>query len=148
MEWLIVAGIVLITSSLFILKVVYLSGIGIFTILTLGYWLFKVKSESYKEAGINMFGDKKAQIVISEEFIQINDQTIQLSDLKDLIIYVDEYYGMPKQFFGQYHGGNNEIRFYHNGSLFSFNYWIKSKAEFEYVEKLVLEIEKKYPPRI
>ncbi|MEO9485628.1 MAG: hypothetical protein ABJG47_19375 [Ekhidna sp.] len=145
-EWLIVGGILIIIIAILLLKALYLSGIGVISIGYLGYWLFKVKNESYKEMGIKSYGKKRDQIIIYEDSIKIRDQLIPYSDLKKLTIYVDEYSGMPKQFFGSYHGGNNEIRFVYNGDLFSFNYWIKSKADFTYVEKLVLEIEKKYPP--
>ncbi len=145
-EWLIVGGIILVIVILFLVKALFLSGIGIITIGSLGYWLFKVKNESYKEMGINSYGQKKDQIIIYEDSIKIRDQLISYSDLKELTIYVDEYSGMPKQFFGTYHGGNNEIKFIYNGNLFSFNFWIKSKTDFEYVEKLVSVIEKTYPP--
>lgn len=68
-EWLIVGGIVLATVTLFVIKVTYLSRIGIISITSLGYWLYKTKIDAYKANGINSYGEKKAQLILSLESI-------------------------------------------------------------------------------
>ena len=144
-QWLIVIGILVVILAILLLKVFWLKGIGALTIGTLGYRLFKTRSEDLKDNGINNYGQKSAIITITEEYLEIKDKRIGFNEVSDLVIYVDEYYGMPKQFFGSYHGGNNEIKFKHKGVPYSFNYLIKSKKDLEFVEVLVSKIEEKYP---
>lgn len=87
--------------------------------------------------GISAYGERKANLLISEDHLEIRDVKIPYSDLTDLVIYVDEYLGMPKEFFGIHHGGNNKIEFNHKGRLISINYVIKNKQDYDRVLKLV-----------
>ena len=101
-----------------------------------------IKLYDDKAMGITAYGERKANLVIAEEYLEIRDVRIPYSDLTNLIIYVDEYLGMPKEFYGIHHGGNNEIEFNHNGRIVSINYVIKNKQDYERVSRLVDRIEK------
>lgn len=104
---------------------------------------YSIHSESLKRRGINAYGSQKARLTIAEDYLMIRDTQILFSEVKNLIIYVDEYTGMPKEI-GTYHGGNNEITFEHNGEKYSIKYVIPSREEYRFVEKLVDKIELKY----
>jgi hypothetical protein len=80
--------------------------------------------------------------VIGEDYLEIRDTRIHYSDLTELVIYVDEYLGMPREIYGIHHGGNNKIEFNHKGRLVSINYVIKNKQDYERVSRLVERIEK------
>ena len=109
----------------------------VFTVVMLG-----IKLYDDKYMGISAYGDRKANLVIAEEHLEIRDVKIPYSDLSDLVIYVDEYLGMPKEIFGIHHGGNNKIEFNHKGRLVSINYVIKNKQDYDRVLRLVNGIEK------
>lgn len=116
--------------------------IGILLTATLIITIVGIKIYDDKYMGINRAGDRKAIMVIAEDHLMIRDVKFMFSELSDLVIYVDEYAGKPKEFFGTHHGGNNEITFNHNGKNVSLNYIIKNKSDFHFVEKLVDGIEK------
>ena len=107
-----------------------------FTVVMLG-----IKLYDDKYMGISAYGERKANLVIAEEYLEIRDVKIPYSDLSDLVIYVDEYLGMPKEIFGIHHGGNNKIEFNHKGRLVSINYVIKNKQDYDRVLRLVNGIE-------
>jgi hypothetical protein len=92
--------------------------------------------------GISAYGERKANLTIAEEYLEIRDVRIPYSELTNLVIYVDEYLGKPREFFGIHHGGDNEISFDRNGKSVSINYVIKNKQDFERVKLLVDKIEK------
>jgi hypothetical protein len=108
-----------------------------FTIVMLG-----IKLYDDKYMGISAYGERKANLVIAEDFLEIRDVKIPYSDLTNLVIYVDEYLGMPKEIFGIQHGGNNKIEFNHNGRIVSINYVIKNKQDYDRVSRLVDRVEK------
>jgi hypothetical protein len=108
-----------------------------FSIVMLGIKLYDDKA-----MGITAYGERKDTIVIAEEYLEVRGVKIPYSDLTDLIIYVDEYLGMPKEIYGIYHGGNNRIEFDHNGRAVSLNYVIKNKQDYQRVTQLVDRIEK------
>ncbi|NOS54892.1 MAG: hypothetical protein HOP37_01390 [Cyclobacteriaceae bacterium] len=108
-----------------------------FTVVMLG-----IKLYDDKYMGISAYGDRKANLVIAEQHLEIRDVKISYSDLTDLVIYVDEYLGMPKEIFGIHHGGNNKIEFNHKGRLVSINYVIKNKQDYDRVLRLVNGLEK------
>ena len=108
-----------------------------FTVVMIG-----IKLYDDKYMGISAYGDRKANLVIAEEHLEIRDVKIPYSDLTDLVIYVDEYLGMPKEIFGIHHGGNNKIEFNHKGRLVSINYVIKNKQDYDRVLRLVNGLEK------
>jgi hypothetical protein len=108
-----------------------------FSIFTLG---IKLYDDRYM--GISAYGDRKANLVIAEQYLEIRGVKIPYADLTNLVIYVDEYLGMPKELFGIHHGGNNKIEFNHNGRLVSINYVIKNKQDYDRVTRLVEGIEK------
>ena len=97
---------------------------------------------------IKSYGDIQKSIIITESAIYIDHQQMAFSEMDSLIIYVDEYYRMPKHLFWKHHGGNNEIRITKNGKTSSFHYYIGSKGDYHYMEHLVAEIEEKYPPAV
>lgn len=80
--------------------------------------------------------------MIAEQYLEIRDVRIPNSDLTNLVIYVDEYLGMPREIYGIHHGGNNKIEFDHKGRSVSINYVIKNKQDFQRVTQLVDRIEK------
>jgi hypothetical protein len=112
--------------------------------ISIGFSIVMVGIKLYDDRymGISAYGDRKDNLIIAEQYIEIRDLKILYTDLTNLVIYVDEYLGMPKGFFGIHHGGNNKIEFNHNGQLVSFNYVIKNKQDFAKVSRLVDRIEK------
>ncbi|HEU5290014.1 MAG TPA: hypothetical protein VFU05_05170 [Cyclobacteriaceae bacterium] len=108
-----------------------------FTVVMIG-----IKLYDDKYMGISAYGERKANLVIAEEYLEIRDVKISYTDLTDLVIYVDEYLGMPKEIFGIHHGGNNKIEFNHKGRLVSINYVIKNKQDYDRVLRLVTGVEK------
>ncbi|MBX2946098.1 MAG: hypothetical protein KF725_09705 [Cyclobacteriaceae bacterium] len=101
-----------------------------------------IKLYDDKYMGITAYGERKANLVIAEEYLEIRDVKIPYSELTNLVIYVDEYLGMPREFFGIHHGGNNKIEFERNGKSVAINYVIKNKQDYERVSRLVDGIEK------
>lgn len=108
-----------------------------FTIVMIG-----IKLYDDKYMGITAYGERKANLVITEEYMEIRDVKIPYSELTNLVIYVDEYLGMPREFFGIHHGGDNKIEFERNGKSVAINYVIKNKQDYERVSRLVDGIEK------
>jgi len=108
-----------------------------FSITMLG---IKVYNDQYM--GISAYGERKANLIIAEEYLIIRDVKIPYTDLTNLVIYVDEYLGMPREIFGIHHGGNNKIEFERNRKKVSINYVIKNKQDFQRVSQLVDRIEK------
>lgn len=105
--------------------------------------LIKMKNYDDKYMGITAYGERRSILIIAEEYFILENVKIPFSDLEDLIIYVDEYAGKPRDLIGVHHGGNNEIVFKRNGKKYSLNYIIKNKAQFHEVEKLVDKIEER-----
>jgi len=108
-----------------------------FSITVLG---IKLYDDKYK--GISAYGERKANLVITEQYLEIRDVRIPYTELTNLVIYVDEYLGMPKEIYGIHHGGNNKIEFEREGKLVSVNYIIKNSQDFKRVSQLVDRIEK------
>ena len=108
-----------------------------FSIVLLGWKLY-----NDKYMGISAYGERKDNLVITEQYLEIRDVRIPYSELTNLVIYVDEYLGMPKEFYGIHHGGNNKIEFDRNGKSVSIHYVIKNKQDFQSVSLLVDRIEK------
>lgn len=100
-----------------------------------------VKLYDDRAAGISAYGERKANLTITEEYLEIREIKILYTEMSDLVIYVDEYLGKQKEFFGIHHGGNNKIEFEHRGKLVAINYVIKNKTDFDYVSRLVHKIE-------
>lgn len=118
-------------------------GLGIVGAISLIIGLIQMKIYDDKYMGITAYGHRKEKLIINEEYLMIDDAKIPYAELKDLIIYVDEYAGKSREIFGVHHGGNNEIKFTHKDTKFSFNYIIKNKSDFRNVEDLVDRIEKR-----
>ncbi len=116
--------------------------IGLKTSIGFSIVMVGIKLYDDRYMGISAYGDRKDNLVIAEQYIEIRDLKILYTDLTNLVIYVDEYLGMPKGIFGIHHGGNNKIEFNHNGQLVSFNYVIKNKQDYAKVSRLVDGIEK------
>lgn len=115
-------------------------GLGLtsgFTLALLGMKLYDDRS-----SGISGYGERRDNIVIAEEYLEIKDVKIPYTELSNLVIYVNEYLGMPKGVYGIHHGGNNTIEFDHQGKSVSMNYVIKNKHDFHRVNALVNVIEK------
>lgn len=108
-----------------------------FSVVTLG-----IKLYDDKYMGITAYGERKDSILIAEEYLEVRDVRIPYAELTNLVIYVEEYLGMPKEFFGIHHGGNNKIEFDHKGRSVSINYVIKNKQDYDRVSRLVDGIEK------
>lgn len=115
---------------------------GLKTSITFSIFMIGIKLYDDRHMGISAYGDRKANLVIAEQYLEIRGVKIPYTDLTNLVIYVDEYLGMPKEFFGIHHGGNNKIEFNHNGRLVSINYVVKNKQDFDRVTQLVDGIEK------
>lgn len=100
-----------------------------------------VKLYDDKFMGITAYGERKDPLVITEEYLEVRGVQIPYTELTNLVIYVDEYLGMPKEVFGIHHGGNNQIQFERNGKSVTINYVIKNKLDFDRVGQLVRNIE-------
>jgi hypothetical protein len=116
--------------------------IGLKTATSFSIVLLGIKLYNDKYMGITAYGERKANLVITEQYLEIGDVRIPYAELTNLIIYVDEYLGMPKEIYGIHHGGNNKIEFDRKGNSVSINYVIKNKRDFERVGRLVERIEK------
>lgn len=112
------------------------------------YTLYQQRENDRKDAGMSLYGNRKADLIILEDLLEVQGKIIRFAEVTNLTIYVDEFTGMTKDFFWSYHGGNNEICFDHKGKLYSFNYLIRNKQDFLYLEKLVSTIEAKYTPGV
>ncbi len=110
--------------------------------LIFSFALLSWKLYEDKYMGITAYGVRKDNLIIGEQYLVIRDVKIPYSDLTNLVIYVEEYLGMPREFFGIHHGGNNKIEFEHNGRFVSINYVIKNKQDYDKVSLLVDRIEK------
>ena len=130
-------GIAGIWILFFLLPIIGLKVAIGFSVVLLG-----VKLYDDKYMGISAYGERKANLVIAEQYLKIRDVRIPYTELTNLVIYVNEYLGMPKEFFGIHHGGNNTIEFEHKGKSVSINYVIKNKPDFDRVYKLIDRIEK------
>ncbi|NOS92065.1 MAG: hypothetical protein HOP30_09095 [Cyclobacteriaceae bacterium] len=108
-----------------------------FTIVTLG-----VKLYDDKYMGISAYGERRADLVITEEYLEIAGEKIPYSEMKNLVIYIEDYLGKPKDVFGIHHGGNNLIEYEHHGNKVSFNYIIKRRDDYHRLGFLVDNIEK------
>lgn len=133
-----------------IVGIIYMSIVGILGIglsiigaISLIVTLVKMKNYDDKYMGITAYGDRGSKFIITETGFKLGDSELTFSELSDLVIYVDEYAGMPRDIFGVHHGGNNEIEFKHKGEPYNINYIIKNKADFKKVEQLVDKIENK-----
>lgn len=115
---------------------------GLKTAITVSVAIMGIKLYNDKYMGISAYGERKANLVIAKQYLEIRDARIPYSELTNLVIYVDEYLGMSKELFGIHHGGNNKIEFEHNGRLVSINYVIKNKQDYDRVSILVDGIEK------
>lgn len=103
--------------------------------------LIKMKEYDDKYMGITAYGDRKQRFTMTEEYFIIDEAKMMLSELENLIIYVDEYTGMRREILGVHHGGNNEITFSYKGADYKIFYIIRNKSDFGLVEKLVGTIE-------
>jgi hypothetical protein len=125
--------------------ILYFAGfpfIGLKTSIGFSIFMLGIKLYDDKAMGITAYGERKDIIVIAEQYLEARGIRIPFSELTDLVIYVDEYLGMPKEIYGIHHGGNNKIEFKYNGRLASINYVIKNKQDYERVARLVDRIEK------
>ena len=128
-------------AGIFTLYFVGFPLVGLKTAIGFSIALLAMKLYDDKYMGITAYGDRKATMVIAEDYIEIRDVKIPYSELTNLVIYIDEYLGMPKELYGIHHGGNNEISFEHKGKPVSINYVIKNKQDFDRVKILVDRIE-------
>lgn len=116
--------------------------IGLRMTIILTVTIVGVKIYEDKYMGITAYGVRKDNLIIAEEYLEVKGVQIPFTELSNLVIYVDEYLGMPREFFGVHHGGNNQIQFDRNGKSVSINYVIKNQQDFKYVAQLVSTIEK------
>lgn len=116
--------------------------VGLKTSIGFSVVMLGIKLYQDKYMGISAYGERKAHLVITEEYLEIQKVKIPYVEMNNLVIYVDEYLGMPKEIFGIHHGGNNKIEFERNRKSVSINYVIKNKQDFQRVSQLVDRIEK------
>jgi hypothetical protein len=135
-------GIVGAIGAIWVLYFIGFPFIGLKTSIGFSIVMLGIKLYDDKSMGITAYGERKDSIVIAEQYLEVRDVRISYSDLTNLVIYVDEYLGMPKEIYGIHHGGNNKIEFNHNGRTVSINYVIKNKQDYDRVSRLVDGIEK------
>lgn len=131
---------------LFFMVVIGLPGIGLVTVAGISISLVIFKLDYDKSMGTKKYGSRRETLSIGLESLVLKGVEIPYSELTNLVIYVDEYTGMPRQFLGSHHGGNNEITFIHKANKYSFNYLIRNQSEYHHMEYLVDFIERRYPP--
>ncbi len=127
-----------------ILGVIYMYLIGVFgigfsivgAVFFIGT-LIQMKLYDDKYMGITAYGDRKEKFKINEQQLIVGKIVFPFSELRNLVIYVNEYEGMPRDLLGIHHGGNNEISFNHYSKSYAFNYIIKNKQDFVNLETLV-----------
>lgn len=134
-------GLFLTVAFIWALFFVGIPIIGLKTCISFTAVILGIKLYDDKYMGISAYGERKANLAIAEDHLEIRGIKIPYTDLKDLVIYVDEYLGMPREYFGIHHGGNNKIEFNHNGRFVSINYVIKNKQDYDRVYQLVVSIE-------
>jgi hypothetical protein len=115
--------------------------IGLKTAIGFSIFMVGIKLYDDKVMGISAYGERKDTLVIAEEYLEVRGVQIPYAELTNLVIYVDEYLGMPKEVFGIHHGGNNQIQFERNGKSVTISYVIKNKPDFDRVGRLVKSIE-------
>lgn len=108
-----------------------------FTIITISIKLYE---DRYM--GISAYGERKEDLVITEEYLEIAGEKIPYAEMKNFVVYIEEYLGMPKDVIGIHHGGNNLIEYEYQGKKMSFNYIIKSRHDYHRLSVLVDGIEK------
>jgi hypothetical protein len=135
-------GIFGVIGVIWILYFIGFPFIGLKTSVVFSIVMLGIKVYDDKYMGISAYGDRKANLVIAEQYLEIRDIKIPYADLTNLVIYVEEYLGMPREIYGIHHGGNNKIEFDHGGKSVSINYVIKNKQDYESVSRLVDKIEK------
>lgn len=113
-------------------------GLGLIGII---WRLIRISKEEDEFMGITAHGKRGKMLTITATHFQIGDAILPFSELTDLMIYLEEYKGQPRDLLGVHHGGNNEITFKYKDQPMSFYYIINSKADFLKLEKLVEKIE-------
>lgn len=129
-------------AGIWILFLIGFPLIGLKTTIVISVGLVGYKIYDDKYMGISAYGERKDTLVIADQYLEVREVRIPYTDLRNLVIYVDEYLGMPKEIFGIHHGGNNKIEFEYNGRMVSILYVIKNKQDYEKVSRLVDRIEK------
>lgn len=81
-------------GAIWVLYFIGLPIIGLKTCIGFTVVIIGIKLYNDKYMGISAYGERKANLVIAEEYLEIRDVKISYSDLTDLVIYVDEYLGM------------------------------------------------------
>ena len=139
-------GLILLIVVVFYMFIKGILGIGLTITGAAGLIIAIIQLKNYddKYMGITAYGDRGEKFIISETGFKLGDAFLPFSELQDLVIYVDEYAGMRREIVGVHHGGNNKIKFTHNGQLFNLNYVIKNKTDFIKVENLVEKIERAF----
>lgn len=123
------------------------AGVSILSSITFIAYLYNLAQEEKKKMGLKAHGKRRGELVITEDYLIVENRKILFDEVSNLTIYVDEFTGMTRDFFWSYHGGNNEICFDYNNRHYSFNYLIYNKRDYLHVEKLVASIEARYPPK-
>jgi hypothetical protein len=116
--------------------------VGLKTSISFSIAMLGIKLYNDKYMGISAYGERKDTLIITEQHLEVRGVIIPYSELTNLVIYVNEYLGMPREIFGIHHGGDNQIEFDRNGKSVSINYVIKNKQDFDRVNRLVAGIEK------
>jgi hypothetical protein len=129
-------------AGIWVLYFIEFPFVGLKTAIPFSFVILGIKLYDDKSMGITAYGERRASLVIAELYLEIGDIRIPYTELANLVMYVDEYLGMPREFYGIHHGGNNKIEFDHNEKSVSFNYVIKNKQDFQKVSLLVDRIEK------
>lgn len=100
-----------------------------------------IKRYDDQASGITAYGERKGSLMITEEYLEAREIRIPYREMKDLVIYVEEYLGKPKNLIGIHHGGGNAVEFIYQNSQVSFNFVIKNRQDFDRVSRLVARIE-------
>ena len=114
------ALLILVILAIVLVTFFFGTGLGIISTIAAIVAIVKVKQGDDKDEGIRRFGEKKAKMRLTLEHLYIKQAVIPFSEVQDLLIYADEFTGMRKDEFTNYHGGGSQISFSHKGKRYKF----------------------------
>ncbi len=127
----------------FIFYLLNIPGIGMFAGGGMIYTLFKMKLVDDKKKGVRRLGHLIDKLIISGNSITFGNQNVSDQDLKNVLIYSDDYEGKPYEFFGTSYGTDNKIEFEFKGDKYSFQFQVRKKADLKLISDIALVIEDK-----
>jgi hypothetical protein len=102
-----------------------------------------MKMEDDKKKGVSRLGHLIDRLVISDKSITFSRQEVSIDELKNVLIYADDFEGKLNEFIGISYGVDNSIEFEFKGNKYSFQFQVKSKADLKLIDDIAQIIEPK-----